>query len=481
MKKDDISRLLQRYLFTKEEGKEPYFDADEFDELLDSFEESNDYTYYDEVLALGLKLHPGNSALQIKQCRQFLYNEEYDNALALLDTIVDADNQDLDMIRLECLCSTGQYPKVVEVTEELIAKECEYIEDVFEYITPLLNDLDMTAEARDYADRGLTLFPDNLILKNELCYILEAEGDIPKAIELCNELIDKNPFSYEYWFTLGRLHSMNAEYDKAIEAFDFALTCDDSDVELRILKAYCLYMNESYEKAIEEYLDIEGDEEIMHRIKPLMAECYIKLEDFEEAYKLLSSIIDEENLEDGATTYINYIRCCAETNRDQEAAIKLQQATKRYPENIRLLTLFFLTLIQNGEEEKAELIGNKIFQLVETTKTSPEDNESLALAAEFLYSNQTNDKAAQYYKRIVNLKSNTPTLHMHMAKVALETGDMEKFMEHLRNISVEDLLTYIQDKGVDLNMIMQEMKKDMRTVSPHELVKDFLKNKDNKN
>ena len=33
MKKDDISRLLQHYLSAKEEGKEPYFDADQIDEM----------------------------------------------------------------------------------------------------------------------------------------------------------------------------------------------------------------------------------------------------------------------------------------------------------------------------------------------------------------------------------------------------------------------------------------------------------------
>ena len=229
MKKDDISRLLQHYLSAKEEGKEPYFDADQIDEMLDSFEDSNDYTYFDEVLALGLKLHPGNSALQIKKGRQFAYNEDYESALALLENIAETDNQDLDMLKMECYCSLNQYPKVLEITEELITRDCDYLEEVFEYISPILNDLDMNKEARDFVDRGLALFPDNLILKNELCYILETEGDVPRAIELCNELIDKNPFSYEYWFTLGRLHSMVGDYEKAIEAFDFALTCDDSD------------------------------------------------------------------------------------------------------------------------------------------------------------------------------------------------------------------------------------------------------------
>ena len=36
---------------------------------------------------------------------------------------------------------------------------------------------------------------------------------------------------------------MVGDYEKAIEAFDFALTCDDSDTELKILKAYCLYID----------------------------------------------------------------------------------------------------------------------------------------------------------------------------------------------------------------------------------------------
>ena len=137
------------------------------------------------------------------------------------------------------------YDKVIGHVEKLIANKCEYLETLFEYIAPILGDVEMTKEAHDFINRGLMLFPDNLILKDELCYNLEIEGDIKRAIEVCNELIDKNPYSNDYWFTLGRLYSISGDYEKAIEAFDFALTCDDSNEELKILKAYCLYMNEN--------------------------------------------------------------------------------------------------------------------------------------------------------------------------------------------------------------------------------------------
>ncbi|MFQ6928606.1 MAG: hypothetical protein ACLRS8_12480 [Parabacteroides merdae] len=54
--------------------------------------------------------------------------------------------------------------------------------------------MEMTKEAHDFINRGLMLFPDNLILKDELCYNLEIEGDIKERSEVCNELIDKNPY-----------------------------------------------------------------------------------------------------------------------------------------------------------------------------------------------------------------------------------------------------------------------------------------------
>lgn len=435
MENDDTSRLLRQYLSAREKGKEPYFDADQIEDLLNSFEESNDYTYFDEILALGLKLHPGNTALRIKQGKQLAYYEEYEEALDLLDNIAETGNQDLDLLKMECYCSLGQYPKAVELLEELIAKGRDYLEDIFEYISPILNDLDLYEEARDFVDRGLALFPDNLILKNELCYVLEAEGDLPKAIELCNELIDKNPFSYEYWFTLGRLQSMVGDYEKAIESFDFALTCDDSDIELKILKAYCLFMNESYEKAIEEYEEIEGyekaegDDEIVRRITPLMAECYMKLENFQKAYQLLSSVIDdpESDPEEGATNFINYIHCCVETGRDHEGCKVLYKATRLYPENIRLLSLLSLHLLESGKKDEAFSVINKIFKIV--------------------YDN---------------------------------TGVPEEFTRDIQQISGNEMIHYIHKMGILPSDILEPETKP-KHIQPEDLVKEFLKNKDNNN
>lgn len=484
MKKEDISRLLQRYLSAKEEGKEPYFDADQIEELLDSFEDSDDYTYYDEVLALGLKLHPGNTELQIRLCQQYVYNEDYDSALTLIDNIAETDSQDLDILRLECYGARGQYDKVIKYTEKLVASQCDYLETIFEYVVPFLTDLGMHKEAREYVDRGLKMFPDNYALKDELCYILEAEGDLQTAIRICNELIDKNPYSYDHWYTMGRLCSMTGDYDKAIDAFDFALTCDDFDNEIYLLKAYCLYMNESYEKALEVYAEVIDDEGLVSRIKPLMAECYIKLGRYEEGYRILKEQLEDDSKEKEVFIYINLIRCCKELEREEEALEILYQAAAAYPDNIRILSLLAMSYIENGREEMAFDTLDRLFDLLETKEIyeNDEDSESLIHAGQFLYFKGNPEKALKFYQKALKLNPSNTIIHLHIAMAYLAQEKFEKCMKHFGMIDPGAFIKYLKRSGVNTDHLFELPGPfPEKHIPPEDLVKEYLKNKDNSN
>ena len=373
-----------------------------------------------------------------------------------------------------------QYDKLIEYTERLIEEKCDYLETVFECTAPLLSDMEMNDEARDFIRRGIVLFPDNLVLKDELCYNMELEGDIDGAIDLCNELIDKDPYSHEYWFTLGRLYSIKSEFDKAIEAFDFALTCDDSDPELKILKAYCLYMNENYEKALEVYQDIDATSEMAERIKPLMAECYIKLEDFEGAYNLLKDIIGKKATANEPAAYINFIRCCAETERDREASKTLNKAVELFPNNVRILSLLALTYVENGKDKQAIETTERLFDILDKGENYlPEDYESLFHAGQYLYMKGEIDKALKYYKKVYAVNPDLPYMHLHMAMAYLAKGDMKHFGEHFSQTSPKELVKYLEDSGIDFSDVEQQLLG--KHIPPEDLTKEFLNNKDNNN
>lgn len=487
MKKEDISPLLQRYLSACDSGKEPYFDADELIELLDSFVDSVENEHFEDILALGLKLHPGNIDLQVRQCRFYIFNEEYDSALALVETIGETENQDLDLVRLECYCMLERYDTIKEYTNKLIEKKCDYLESIFEYIVPLLNDMDMDKEARDYNKIGLELFPKNPTLREELGYSLEIKGDIAGSIKIYNELIDENPYSFDYWFTLGRLYSFNKEFDKAIEAFDFALTCNDSSPDLKILKAYCYYMNENYEKALELYAEIVNAPQsspqqkmiLNLRVSSLMAECYMKLEDYEGAYGLLKHLVDN-NMVFETMTYIDFIRCCSETDRGKEASDTLLNAVKRYPDDIRLLSLLAMTYVENGEDELAIETTERLFDALDRGKHNiPEDYENLINAGQFLYLKGNTDQALKYYKKVLEVRPRTPYIHIHMAMAYLAKGDMKRFGEHFGKTTPKELMKYLKDAGATVDDVEQQLYS--KYIPSKDLAKEFLKNKDNNN
>lgn len=339
----------------------------------------------------------------------------------------------------------------------------------------------MHKEAHDFIDRGRLLFPDNLILKDELCYTLETEGDIEQAIRLCNELIDQNPYSNDYWFTLGRLYSMLSEYDKAIEAFDFALTCDDSDVELKLLKAYCLYMNESYEKAIEVYNEIKDEEEAV-RIKPFMADCFIKLENFQEGYELLKDLIKEDTSAYEPSAYINFVRCCLEIGHTAEGVKALEKAVRLFPDNVNILSLLALTSMENGDQKQAVDATHKLFDVLDTRQDpSEEDCDNLFQTGQYLYIKGDIEQALKYYNKVFQFNPDYPHLHLHLAIAYLAKGDLKHFGEHFRQTSSDEILAYLKTTGIDINKLEKDNTLFQKYIPPEDLAREYLRNKDHSN
>jgi tetratricopeptide (TPR) repeat protein len=439
MENDEYSKLLERYLSAIKNGKDAYFDVEEILFLLDCFEDDDELTHYDGVLEIGLKFHPERDELKIKKCRSLIINEKYTEALTLAESIQEKYNQELDTIRLECYFYLKDYDTAYEYLNDLVIDlSCDYIEELFEFSATFLNDLEMTDVAETFIQYGLLGFPDNIVLNNELCYLYELKGDIEGAINVCNSIIDQNPYSYEFWFTLGRLYSLQCEYDKAIDAFDFACACDKPDTELLVSKAYCLFMNENYNKAIEIYNELLPQTEEDSHVRSLIAECYIKLEDFEQAYHLLKEIIQQES-DAEANTYINCIRCCVETDREREASRLLLKATDIFPDNVRILSLLALTYLENGKEEMALSVTDKIFTQLELIGNENADDCDLLLQkGQYFFMRGELKKALRYYKKILKLNPKIPFTHFH--------PDMSYFSEE-KYIPIEELAKeYLNNK-----------------------------------
>ena len=483
--------MLQQFLAARENGMDLYLDADEVLDLLDYLEVMNDFEFYDEILELGLNLHPFHPDLIIKRACSLAQQDRYVEAMNLIkDMEDDVDNEDLEIVKMGCFCALDQYPKAREIMDLLIEQECDYLEGAFEDIAILLNDLEKYPDSRDLLNTGLSIFPRNTVLRNELCYVLQSEGDTEAAIKLCNQLIDEDPYSSERWITLGRIYAMDNNYEKAIEALDFAIAAnDDPEQEIRILRAYCLYMNESYERAIEEYKAItaDGDEELKARIYPLLADCEIKLERFEDAYQRLGSIINSPYLEDGPAVIINYIRCCIETRHSTESLKVALKAIRMYPDNVQILSVMLLMLMGQGMTQETIPYIQGIINLLKKKDglTIPSDQaeeyDKLLYNGHNLYAEGDMSNAIHCFEKVLELNPKVLVAHIYLALAYLETNDQENFEKHMRYISYSDGQPSTQKTGYKLCEPASILSQVKRQIRPEDLTKDYLSNKENCN
>lgn len=487
-----MKKILLRYIKMENSGIISYFDADEIIELLDHFEETNDFKHYQKVLEFGQKLHPDNTEIKIRLCKLCVHKKEYTHALRLIDEIGNHNSHDLHLLKLECFCALDKYNEVIAFinTHQL---PNDILEEAFEYIAQVLNDLKKEDEAYDFVKRGLKLFPNNLILKEEKCYYLEIKRNIKQALLICKELIDYDPYSIEYWYMQGRLYLTNGQYNKAIDSFDFALTCDDSVQEIKIKKAYCLFINGNYEKAIEVYLDLlSEDSSLYERVQPYLAECYMKIENFEKAYLTFRDTLKEINVANNLPIYKNYIRCCIETERDKEAANTILKTAEKYPNDLLLLWLqSFIHIVRNEHDEAVQTLLHFLQKLYQTG-IEKKDLESLNDTISCLSFDSNINELLIDAHSLMKQRFNEPYEIIHQAIDHLIENDIPQFCakyeqcpSEILNKYIDQILLYAEaiqtyesrQNNTDFFIQSKDITGDEQYITPKKLVSAFFKNK----
>ena len=358
---ENISSLLERFLSAQKNGSIAYFDVDEIALLINYFLEKDDADNSKSMIELGYELHPDDINFKIALCQTLVAMEDFDSAIRLIEEDNIVDGIDIDLIRLECYCELDRYDEAIKLIDDLTAKNCSYLEDAITHTACILNDSEKYQEnAYSFIQHALTMFPDSFLLKSELCFNYELRGNTKEALELCRTLIDEDPYSAEIWYMQGRLYSLFAEYEKAVDSFDFAITCAEEkselEYEIKLTKAFCLYKNGSYDTAICCYKELSSYDEFDNiNVTPYLAECYISMNEYDKAYDVLKYLIGNEDIEDEVSVYGNFIYSCIETNRKNEAIEVLGEALKRFPHSI----LEYISTLNITKNQLPEIITGK--------------------------------------------------------------------------------------------------------------------------
>lgn len=433
MSEKDISTILKKYKEAKESGKHAYFDADEFSDLAEYFDSIDDLDTAREIIEEGLSIHPNNVSLLVKKAKLTVYDGDYERALELLQPISEYDF-DLYLLRIECHLQLEEYQQAFNLSEQLLEKEDrESLDNALAELGFLHVEADCYKEAILYFEESLKYNEENVDILSDLAYSYEMTGNFEKAIETTNKILDIEPYTYEAWINLGKLHTLREEYELAIDAFDFALTINDSDSTILKLKAHCMSLAGQIKEAIEAFKELIWIIPEDTTIYFLLAECYQSLELYDEAL----------------TSLEKYRRLEGETEEllTKEAYLYLQKGDIR-----KASSMVESGLLVNPASSDFNMIAGELafreenFEKAEEYLMSvyPDDaNNSrlIDLLAIINIKKENYTVAAEYTEELLKLDNHNLEVKQRLALLYFEIDDKKRFNEILDQFSDEELLS----------------------------------------
>jgi len=386
---EDIPWQVQRYNDLTSSRKSVYFDVEDFEEIIDYHVSRADYKESLKIAEYACKLHPSSIALMLKRAQLLASVNKENHALELLSVVetLEPTNFEIYLTKGAIYSQLQNYEKAIEEYTKAAVDSDEpdyvYCNIAFEYEN--MGNFEKTIE---YLTKALELNPDNDLAIYEAAYCFDLLSLHQESVDFFRKLIDRHPFSVEGWFNLG-LSYINAElYEKALEAFDFALAIDPAHNSTIFHSGYTHNLMGNCTEAIKVYhslLDKDGDEADA-MIHYYIGECYEKMEEFHNArlyYRKATSLNSE------ITDAWIGLGVCENELANPKAAIKyIVKGLELDPENSAYHCILGDIYLQEGMVEKGKASYSKALEL------APED-ESLridfaeALAEKGFYENAT--------------------------------------------------------------------------------------------
>ena len=349
------------------EGRQPYFDVEDLELILDYYLDTGSYEQTKNALEIAQAIHPLAFTFKIKEVQLDIAMKDFSRAeaklnhleglnmrstelliaratilmhrgntqkgLQLLDEALANSEDPVEVLQMiaDTHLSQGDYPRAINILVRLCRLEDENLDEGALYQLAMC--LDFTNEY----DRAIALFesftskePYNPLLWYQLGSFQLRKDNEAVALEMFQWAITADETFHAAYFEKGRIHERNEEYINALTAYKQSINEDlpSGYVHFRIglLEAELGSPNEAlrqFNKAIA--LEPDMDDVHLERASVLM-----ELERYTEAIKDYKKVWLKEAY--GSEDVLDFVECLIELDLLDQAIAILQDAVERFPE-----------------------------------------------------------------------------------------------------------------------------------------------------
>ena len=264
-KSDSFQRMLEAYEESKKTGTPVFLDSDEYADIAEYYYNTGNTQVALDVAEEAINMFPGAAAPLVFKARYVLLSEQNtEKADFICEQISDKSDLDYYYVKAEILIVED---KVEEAHQYLKSNLDQINEDDYEdYILDVAT-LFIDYEQDVYADLWIHMSKAGQTDEHLeiLGRIFICQGKYNEAECTFNKLLDKSPYTIEYWSYLNICQRLNNKFDDAISSCEYALAVDpqNSDTILNIANTY-LHMG-NFEKSLpyyEQYNNLRSNDDV---------------------------------------------------------------------------------------------------------------------------------------------------------------------------------------------------------------------------
>lgn len=338
----ELEENIRKYEEARQNGKSIYLDVDDLTDIAEYYHTQGDTAKAIEVVDYALELFPGSTLPLCFKAREAIAAQNISLAEKYASEIEDKSDVEYKFLQAEILISKGK----ASHADMLMFDEYEGTEDIekdnfaidtaimfFDYGEPEMTEkwlkLCHNKEKAEYKE-----------LKSKLAV---SHGRFDESEKLLNQLLDRNPFSPDYWNQLASSQFLNNDVAKSIESCDFALAIDENNVEALLIKANALCALDNYEEAIKYYerysaltpsseigefflgiclSNLEKFNDAIPHLEAALLRCQPLSPNLSQLYKELAFCYSSTHNLDKAIGYVNKIESMPDNDKAETACLK---------------------------------------------------------------------------------------------------------------------------------------------------------------
>lgn len=281
--KEEILELLRQYDNLLRGKSNAYLEEEAFEKIIEYYEIGEDFRKALQAVELAIEQFPYSGALLVRKADLLLNNRNYTEALELLDraSVYDNHNIDIYILKTEILLAIDEQQQAVALLEEALKQFDgeERVELLFE-LADVYDDYEDFEKVFDCLAEILNQEPNNEEALYKICFWTDYTGRNAESISLHQKIIDEYPYNELAWFNLGTAFQGLKLYEKAIDAYQYAIAIDEKfDYAYRNLGDAYIRIRK-YKKAIEsleKVVELSKPEDVIFEA---IGYCYEKIKNY---------------------------------------------------------------------------------------------------------------------------------------------------------------------------------------------------------